>query len=110
MSTQYLVVKSVDPPETVTDPLDFVNDEEFKSDDYRAIAASLLEAVVWTGDEGKARLGACEVALEPTDAGLFLQFTAVEVPTEVIRSLVIRARRLGAVVMSTDTGDIVTAP
>ena len=109
MSANYLVAKSIDPPETVTDPLNFANDEDFKAGDYRRMAAGLFENIVWRGESGTAQIGDFEVSLEPTDAGIFVQFASTNVPTDTIRSLVTAAMRLGAVVMSTTSGDFLSA-
>ena len=108
MSPNYLIVKSLDPPESVTDALDFANDEDFKAGAYQDLAGTLLTGVVWAGEQGSSELAGCPVSLEPTDAGLFLQFLQTDVPVEVVRSLVVAAWGVGAVVASTDSAEIVT--
>ena len=46
--------------------------------------------------------------MEPTDACLFLTFLESDVPFDVIRSFIISANKLGAVVMGADSAEILS--
>jgi hypothetical protein len=53
MTLSFLVVKSLDPPETVTDSLSLVSDEGVNADDYRQLAAGICTNVIWASDSGE---------------------------------------------------------
>jgi hypothetical protein len=108
MTPSFLVVKSLDPPETVTDSLDLVSDEGTNADGYRQMAAGICTNVIWASDSGEGDVSGFKVSMEPTDACLFLSFLESDVPRDVIRSFIINANKLGAVVMSADSAEIVS--
>ena len=108
MSPSFVIVKSLDPPETVTDPLELANDGDFKAEDYRKLAATFCTSTVWSGDAGEADIAGFRITLESTDAALFLHFPQTEVPPNVVQWLVTSAMKMGAVVMSADSAEILS--
>jgi hypothetical protein len=108
MTLNFVVVKSLDPPETVSDPLDLNNDVDFTADDYQKLAERICTNVTWSAGAGKAEISGCQVSLEPTDACLFLNFVQSDVPPDVIHTFVASTIKMGAVTMSADTGDILS--
>jgi hypothetical protein len=108
MTHSFLVVKSLDPPETVTDSLNLVSDEGFNADGYRRLAAEICTNVVWASDSGEGHVSGFRVSMEPTDACLFLTFPESDVPRDVITSFIISANKMGAVVMSADSAEILS--
>src|SRR5258707_3711949 len=100
MNPCFVIVKSLDPPETVTDALGLANDADFKADDYRKLAATFCTSTVWSGDAGEAEISGFRVSLESTDAALFLHFPQSDVPPNVVQSLVTSAIKMGQVVLS----------
>jgi hypothetical protein len=94
MSRSFVIVKSLDPPETVTDALELANDAEFTAEDYRKLAAAFCTSTVWSGDAGDAELAGFRISLESTDAALFLHFPQSDVPPNVVQWLVTSAMRM----------------
>jgi len=109
MTLSFLVVKSLDPPETVTDSLDLVSDEGTNADGYRQMAAGICTNVIWASDSGEGDVSGLKVSVEPTDACLFISFLESGVPRDVVRSFIISANKMGAVVMSADSAEMVSA-
>jgi hypothetical protein len=108
MTLSFLVVKSLDPPETVTDSLNLVSDEGVNADGYRQLAAGICTNVIWASDSGEGHVSGFKVSMEPTDACLFLTFLESDVPPDVVRSFIISANKLGAVVMGADSAEILS--
>ena len=108
MTLSFLVVISLDPPETVTDSFNLVSDEGVNADGYRQLAAGICTNVIWASDSGEGHVSGFKVSMEPTDACLFLTFQEPDVPPDVIRSFIISASKLGAVVMGAESAEILS--
>ena len=108
MTLSFLVVKSLDPPEIVTDSLNLVSDEGFNADGYRRLAADICTNMVWALDSGEGDVSGFKVSVEPTDACLFITFPETDVPRDVIMSFIISANKMGAVVMSAESAEILS--
>jgi hypothetical protein len=107
MATDFVLVKTAYPVDRPIDALDLDSDPTFKADDYRKVAEQMCSNVVWDGDQGAGTMFGHVVALIPTDAGLFMNFSSI-LTTAQAEQLSKQALGFGAVVLDTESADMLT--